>query len=238
VRGVTGRGIDWLARSRSSEGRASAVYPDLNAAGSLFALLAITALLLSRAASMAFVIAVVPVLLVALLATQSRAAMIAAVLVLGGVVAMRVARPGRRAAAAAVIGLIGFMALAIVAIKGPAQVSPEAALSSRFGMWRVALKIARDDPWFGVGAGQFQTASRDYLSPAFIASFPEAAVGENAHNIFLQYWVNSGSPGLSHLAGYSGRRCGLAGSRRQQSAPRCQLGWPLSSSVRSSDIRY
>ncbi len=181
--------------------RVSAVYPDVNAAGSLFALLAVTALLFGVARRRwLLVVAVAPVLLAAMLATQSRAAIVAVVVMLGVSLVATLARPGRRAMVAGALLMVLAAATAVVMARGPAQVAPQAALSSRVEMWRVALKIAREDPLFGAGAGRFQTASRDYLSPDLVASFPEAAAGENAHNIFLQVLGELGLTGLTAFA--------------------------------------
>ena len=202
--------VVWVARAALSKkeglsgaltvlqnARVSAVYPDVNAAGSLFALLVVTAILFGVARRRwLFVIAVTPVLLVAMLATQSRAAVAAVVLVLGAGLVVKLVRPGRRVLGAGILLMVFAAAAAVGMARGPAQVSPQAALSSRVEMWRVALKIAREDPLFGAGAGRFQTASRDYVSPALVASFPEAAAGENAHNIFLQVLGELGLTGL------------------------------------------
>jgi hypothetical protein len=138
----------------------------------------------------------VPVLLVALLGTQSRAAIAATIVVFGGLFVIALVRRGQRAVGIALAAVVIAVAVPVVVAKGSTHVSAGAALSSRIEMWRVALKISAEDPVFGVGASRFQTASRDYLTDAFIASFPEAAVGENAHNNFLQVLAELGLTGF------------------------------------------
>jgi hypothetical protein len=177
--------------------RFGAIYDDLNAAGSLFALLLIAAVLftLSRR-RWVFGVAAVPVLFIALTGTQSRAAVASALLVFGAVASLALWRRGHvRLTVALAVGVI-VLSVPVAIARGSTHVSAGAALSSRVEMWRVSLKMTAEDPMFGVGAGQFQSASRDYLTDAFIASFPEASSGENAHNNFLQVLAEFGMIGL------------------------------------------
>jgi len=64
-------------------------------------------------------------------------------------------------------------------------------------MAKVALAIAVRHPVLGVGLGNFQTASVAFIPPDVVAYFPPAAVGENAHNNFLQVLAELGVPGLA-----------------------------------------
>ena len=177
--------------------RFGAIYPDINGAGSVFALLLVAAVLFTLARRRwLFGAVTVPVLLVALVGTQSRAALASTIVVFGGVIVLALVRRGRRAVGLVLAATVIAVAVPVVVAKGATHVSAGAALSSRIEMWRVALKIGAEAPAFGVGAGRFQPASRDYLTDAFIASFPEAAVGENAHNNFLQVLAELGLAGF------------------------------------------
>jgi O-antigen ligase len=178
--------------------RLSPLYGDLNAAGSLFAMLTVIAVVYAvRARSRIVVAATVPFLLFAFLATQSRAAVLAVIVTLGFLFTRYLMRSRRRALAAVVLLAVagGFGAMTMVT--RPTHVSAGAALNSRVEMGKIALKIARETPIFGVGPGFFQVASRDYLEPGFVAQFPEAQHGENAHNNFLQVLAELGLIGLA-----------------------------------------
>lgn len=195
---VLGRGLGWHDAFEIFHGtRFGAIYSDINAAGSIFALLVLTAVLFTVALRRwLFGIVTIPILLIALLGTQSRAAIAAAIVVFGGVLVVALLRRGRRIMGVTLAVVAIAIAAPVVIAKGSTHVSAGAALSSRVEMWRISLKIAAEDPVFGVGAGRFAPASRDYLTDAFIASFPEAAGGENAHNNFLQVLAELGLTGF------------------------------------------
>jgi O-antigen ligase len=77
------------------------------------------------------------------------------------------------------------------------QASSVYATRVRVDMGKVALAVAGSHPWFGVGLGRFQTASTAFITPELIAYFPPAALGENAHNNFLQILAELGVSGLA-----------------------------------------
>jgi O-antigen ligase len=199
---VLSRGLGWQDAFEVFQGnRFGAIYPDINAAGSMFALLVVTAVLFTIATRRwLFGIVTIPILLIALLGTQSRAAIAATIVVFGGVIVAALVSRGRRVVGLVLAAAVIAAAAPVVMSRGATHVSAGAALSSRVEMWRISLKIAAEDPIFGVGAGRFQIASRDYLTDAFIASFPEAAVGENAHNNFLQVLAELGLTGFIGFA--------------------------------------
>ena len=182
------RGLGWEgAIGLFRQTRFGAIYPDLNAAGSIFAMLFLTAMLFAvMRRRWLFGIVTVPLLLLALLGTQSRAALAATLAVVAGLVVVLLVRRGHRVVGYGLAALVLASAVPLLMVRSPIHASASAAWSSRAEMWRVSLKMAQNDPVFGAGAGRFQEASRDYLSAAFIAGFPEAAVGENAHNNLLQ----------------------------------------------------
>ena len=67
------------------------------------------------------------------------------------------------------------------------------SLASRMMIWKVALKIGAEHPFFGIGPGNFQTV---YL--AYQIHYPpylEWAVPQ-PHNIFLAFWLQTGIIGL------------------------------------------
>lgn len=68
-------------------------------------------------------------------------------------------------------------------------------LSSRPGIWRAALQMYSEFPWFGLGQGSFYRLS---AIPEFSAnSYLVSAGGENAHNYLLQTFVELGPIGLT-----------------------------------------
>src|SRR5262249_28761019 len=70
-------------------------------------------------------------------------------------------------------------------------------MAVRMQMARIALKITRERPWFGVGLRQFQHESQRYITPEFMTAFPQTRYGENAHNNFLQVLAELGVVGLA-----------------------------------------
>jgi O-antigen ligase len=201
--------------------RISAVFQDVNAAGSLFALIGVTALLLGVLRRRPLLVMVALVAVAALVATQSRAAMGSFGIVIGAAIVMSLHRSGRRRAAtlmsAAVLGAV----VTVAAVQGAVQTPIGAAASSRLEMGRIALKLTREAPVWGVGAGGFLPASRRYVDADLIAAFPEAATGENAHNNLLQVLAEFGVLGLAAFVWllWSVARFGGGGSE-----PRIALG--------------
>jgi hypothetical protein len=185
-------GINLLLRSRLSP-----LYLDLNAAGSLFAMLVVTAIVLGVTSRHRLAAAIVsPFLFVGLFGTQSRAALAAAVAVFGYLATRALFRRGRRTTAVLLaLGLIAGSAGALLVAR-PSHVSASAAVNSRVELAKIALKMTTQAPVFGIGLGRFVWASRDYIEPGFVASFPGAALGENAHNNFLQILAELGCMGL------------------------------------------
>ena len=68
-------------------------------------------------------------------------------------------------------------------------------LSSRPGIWRAALQMYSEFPWFGLGQGSFYRLSAipEFSANAYLVS----AGGENAHNYLLQTFVELGPIGLA-----------------------------------------
>ena len=170
-------------------------HPDINAAGSLYVLLAVPPLWRVLATGgYGYLLAAVP-LAAALWFSGSRAALLAAPagLIVAWVVSRRLRR---RAMAVTLLAVVaGTIALALVSTR-TGQAAARTALDIRVDLVRVGLHVAALDPVFGVGLGRFELMSARYISPELAANFPAAADGENAHNNFLQVLAELGVFGL------------------------------------------
>ncbi|MCM2304435.1 MAG: O-antigen ligase family protein [Elusimicrobia bacterium] len=133
----------------------------------------------------------------ALVASQTRAVLIALVAAYGAACALD-AR-WRRHALAAIVILAGVVAFWEVMPTGGrslrnlfAQDSASSPHRARLALWDVALRVARDRPAAGVGPGQYRQAFDRY--------HPENLDGEgtwgNAHNVYLHQLAERGVPGL------------------------------------------
>jgi len=67
------------------------------------------------------------------------------------------------------------------------------SFGDRIWMWRSAVQMIRDRPWFGAGYGNriFQRMYPDYIYPQ-----SSGVIFENAHNLYLQIVVETGFIGL------------------------------------------
>ncbi|MFA9262326.1 MAG: O-antigen ligase family protein [Undibacterium sp.] len=83
---------------------------------------------------------------------------------------------------------------------------PRSSLASRQMIWQVAVDIATDNPWFGIGTGNFQSKYLEYQNryPAYL----EWAV-PTPHNLPLHFWLEGG---LLTILSWLGL-LGLLGSR-------------------------
>src|SRR5688572_9086920 len=177
--------------------RISPLFPDVNAAGSYFALLLVPAIWLGIARPRwGLLLIVAPIVLIALVVTQSRSAIGAVAIVLAGAWVLRESRAGRLRRILIVTVLLAAVGLTALITTRDTHGTPEKALEIRGEMAKIALKIAREDPIFGAGVGQFRAASRAFVSSSLLTLFPTVAGGENAHNQFLQVLAELGVPGL------------------------------------------
>jgi O-antigen ligase len=69
-------------------------------------------------------------------------------------------------------------------------------LSIRLHYWRVALKIIRDHPFFGVGIDQYGDYYRLYREPWFVEKYGPGLISTNAHNVGLQWGTDLGVLGI------------------------------------------
>lgn len=102
------------------------------------------------------------------------------------------------------------------AFEGTVKLHAADPSSSRFNLWRQSAVLIRQNPWFGVGWGQFNFAWT--LTP--MAPMPRHAwVLTNAHNLLIQWAVELGVPAALLMTGllafallWTGRRLLRPGS--------------------------
>ncbi|MGQ0569302.1 MAG: O-antigen ligase family protein [Armatimonadota bacterium] len=138
--------------------------------------------------------AVLPVA-VALVLTWSRGAWLAAII--GVLVLTIVHSPRRLAPRFLVVGLLIFALIPILAPQWPRHAErlrktlDTADPISRLVIWRAAVRIAADHLWFGTGFATFERIYTRYQDPP-----PGYGPPAHAHNIFLNFAVELGLPGL------------------------------------------
>jgi hypothetical protein len=164
---------------------------DVNAMGSLYALLVVPALWIawsSRGRPWGW--AAFLSIAAALWWTGSRAAIVAACA--GGVLTTRFTRmTAKRALPIAVSLSVGIVLLSMVQSYTAGE-SGASALRIRVEMAKVGLHVLAAHPAFGVGPHQVLPASRPLISEPVLALFPAAAHGENAHNNLIQILAEFG----------------------------------------------
>jgi hypothetical protein len=175
---------------------------DINAAGSLFALLIVGGVgLLSSAGWLRWIAgcAIAVMTVGGLWLSGSRAAMVAAFVatLCAMVVAAVRTRPERRRrvlAGVAIVVLLGAAAVAVYPSTRNFAVSK--SIESRLILYRAAVDMWRDAPVMGMGIGTFAERSVDYGSAAIDAILVTGNIKENAHNYFLQVLAELGAVGL------------------------------------------
>jgi O-antigen ligase len=185
--------------------RYNAHYGDLNAAGSYFVMTLFPAIGLAwsrRAWGWKF--AVVVIALASWIA-GSRAAFVAALLVLVVPAAAALRKiasvPVRRAAlalAAVALMLVAVGAARSMPTRGTQQESGT-AVRVRWELARTSLRMIAAEPVFGVGIGRYYARSGEFSSPELLAMFP-VATHENAHNNFFQITAELGVVGFGIFA--------------------------------------
>jgi probable O-glycosylation ligase (exosortase A-associated) len=79
------------------------------------------------------------------------------------------------------------------------EVDPEGSAKARFGIWSVAVKIIRDQPVLGVGAGAYGLAHASYARDE---EFDRAVKGQrDTHSTVLNVLAETGAPGLMLFLG-------------------------------------
>ena len=194
------RGIgspDALERYRLIGYRVSGHVPDVNAAGSYFAMIACLALgmaLRERAYRRAVWLGLAAASGLGLWFSESRSALGAAgVVVVGAAMWAATSRFGIRARAATLaVVLIALLAGAFVRARFLETDPTYRGSGFREQFTRTSLRIIGARPFFGVGEGHYYQASPLFLSPQLAWSYG----AENAHNFFLQLGGELGLVGL------------------------------------------
>ena len=185
-----------------STARLNTHYGDVNAAGSVFAMLVFVSagltLAARRRAAPMWGIATAFIGL-GLWMSGSRTALVAAAVALASlaVVAARTQMSTRARLMTNVACLLMTLA-AIAVIYAPTRGNQQAssvAVRVRVEMARTTLRMVAEKPLFGVGLGEFYQRSGEFSSPELLAAFPPAR-HENAHNNFLQILAEAGLIGL------------------------------------------
>jgi O-antigen ligase len=89
--------------------------------------------------------------------------------------------------------VIGGIAYAGLREAGTGKVAPGASISLRLGYWNATWKMIREQPWLGVGPGNF---GRHY--PAYMSETDYEEV-QNPHNFLLELWATCGFLGMAVL---------------------------------------
>ncbi len=180
-----------------SELRISALHQDPNAAGSYFALILVPALIIAlRHRSVWLTLGVIPLVGAAFVVAKSRAAMLAIGIVLGVVAVMAMLKSRRFVLATSVLILVPLLGFVASAVTRSSHASLGRAAAIRQEMSLLAFDMTRDHPAFGVGIGNFRSASRHYVTDEYPQLRRFAPNGQNAHNNFLQILGELGIPAL------------------------------------------
>jgi O-antigen ligase len=178
-------------------------YGDVNAAGSVFAMLLLVAGGLSVAAtrrSRPWWICAAVFLALGLWMSGSRTAMFVCPVALAGlgVAAARKQMNARGRLATLVaccVLLVGALAVVYAPTRGNQKASSIAA-KVRVEMARTTGRMVAEAPLFGIGLGQFYQRTGEFSSPELLTLFPPAQ-HENAHNNFFQILAETGLVGLA-----------------------------------------
>ncbi|MGE5838144.1 MAG: O-antigen ligase family protein, partial [Acidobacteriota bacterium] len=179
------------------------LFYDLNAAASVFVLVMLSGVGLLRATGrFAWGIALVlPVLGLGLWIAGSRAALLALVVILVGMLVLITWRRRgavRWIAAAAIAVILAIGGLAKVVYPAARNVPFGPAAATRRIMAQTSLNMWRAAPVFGIGTGRFYEESSRYGGEALRREGIGTA-NENAHNYFLQVLGTEGAVGLGAL---------------------------------------
>jgi hypothetical protein len=177
------------------EVRITALHADPNAAGSYFALFLVPAIVVGVRQRNAWMLcAVAPLIGLAFLLAQSRAALLAIGVIPGVMAVAALVKARRYALAVAVVLAVPVLGLAARIVTGPSHAPLARAAIIRQEMAHVAVDMARDHPAFGVGVGRYAAMSRYYINDDTPVLSRWSPLGQNAHNNFLQILAELGVP--------------------------------------------
>jgi len=172
--------------------RFNTYFPDVNAAGSIFALFLVAAIWLTWRRSRLW-LPLAAALAIAVWLTGSRAAFGG---VLGGLGVLWLGEYRPRLKTVVATGLMAGLALAVVTASTRRNASVAKASGFRVELMLAGFTLAAEHPMFGQGLNTFKAASNRVLPEEFKRRFAIAARGENAHNNYLQVLVELGIMGL------------------------------------------
>lgn len=177
-------------------------YYDVNAAGTVFLMVLLTAMGLTSQVRRPALWIVIVILLLGIWVSGSRTALAVLVIALIGALAFAAvaARGARRwMAGSALALLIAGAAAATVLYPAGRNAEPSDAYATRRVMAHTGLAMWRSAPIFGVGVGRFQAESSRFGATALRDELHFSLVNENAHNNFLQVLAELGLTGLGAL---------------------------------------
>jgi len=73
-----------------------------------------------------------------------------------------------------------------------ANPTSEQSVSERFLMWKSAVHVIEDNPLMGVGFGNYEAAYQE----KYILDEAKERFQGHTHNVYLQFWAETGLPGL------------------------------------------
>ncbi len=174
-------------------------YADLNAAGSVLAMVLVAGLgLVAEFRSRWLTLIALPIIAVGLWLSGSRTALLALGLGILGLSILEAVRRRGWGHLLVVGALVGALAIGLwvgVSHPAPRNVAASTAIGYREFMSRVAVDMWRSAPVLGVGIGRFWIESAKFGGP----DRPYEIVNENAHNNFLQVLAEEGLVGLIAL---------------------------------------
>jgi O-antigen ligase len=183
--------LAWVARDL----RISVLQPDVNAAGSYFALFLLPAVVVGWRRRRYWILAIAaPLATLAFALARSRAA-------IGAVVAVGAAAwgtggsrsPRVRVAGCVLLVAAGLSIFAAIA-RSHSHVRLARAAIVRAQMTTVAVRTIRNYPAFGVGLSNYIPRSQRFVTPDMTLLIGFAPNGENAHNNYLQVAAELGIP--------------------------------------------
>ena len=169
-------------------------YGDANAAGSFYVLFLAPAVWLAWQRGWRWLLPFLPIGLLALSMTGSRAAIGAGVI--GVAVAWSAYRRPRPRVLVLALSLTLLASTVLVSQYSRNRAAPSTAAGIRVELGMIGLRLTAERPLFGVGIGRFKSASAASITPQFAERFPAAARGENAHNQFVQIAAELGMVGF------------------------------------------
>ena len=135
--------------------------------------------------------------LTAFILLKTRGALLAMLIILPSIIALYVNELKKFLAIAlifmlSIVAFINIHPSTVERIETVRNFEMEQSVSERFLIWQSALEMIKDNPMTGVGFGQFeQNYKREYIQPEAKERWQS-----HAHNVYLQFWAETGLPGL------------------------------------------